>query len=98
MTYLSDLLKRGAIVCCDFCDTFKECEEHIEKMRQDYALAEFIAPVPEGWKIVPFGEVIPHAHREWDGKSWLYPRRGRSTMTPLYAKRSGYVLLYATPV
>lgn len=54
--------------------------------------------LPAGWKLLPEGEYVPPVHREANetGK-WLQPRRCQSTMTPIYARVSGYVRAFAVP-
>ena len=58
---------------------------------------------PPGWRLLCEGEPIPTAHREftrngdnWSG--WCEPRRCHSTMTPLRAEKSGWVLGFAVPL
>ena len=55
--------------------------------------------VPAGWKLLPEGERVPPVHREAkeDG-AWCQPRRCCSTMTPIYARVSGYVRAFAVPL
>lgn len=52
----------------------------------------------EGWKLLPEGEYIPPVHMEAkeDG-AWCMQRRCQSTMTPIYARVSGYVRAFAVP-
>lgn len=88
--------------CCDFCETREEIDRHVTRMAAIYGRDETgneIIP-PAGWKVIPFGAAIPALHREWlKGCQWgAMPRRGRSTMTPIYARPSGHVLAFAEPV
>lgn len=58
---------------------------------------------PPGWRLLPEGEWVPHRHREFmrngrDWSGWCAPRRQHSTMTPIYACVSGWVLAIAVPV
>lgn len=90
---------RAWTCCCDFHDDPEEIKQHLLRMQREYGRAENgeeIVP-PEGWKILPFREEVPSAHREFIGSRWAAPRLGRSTMTPIWAKRAGNVLAFAVP-
>ena len=55
---------------------------------------------PNGYKLVPQGHEIPHRHRVlvWDGKeryTWAAERSCRSTMTPVWARVSGWDIAFA---
>ena len=51
---------------------------------------------PSGWKIIPEGGNIPHVHRYYmEGRGWSEATRTISTMTPIYARRWGYMMAFA---
>lgn len=87
------------MTCCDFCDTEADVAAHMARLRAEYESAAARVPLPAGWKLVPFGDPVPHAHRAYcqHNKFWLPARRQRSTMTPMFARPHGWDLLYATP-
>lgn len=95
-----ELWKRRWTVCCDFHDDPKEIQAHLVQMEKEYGRTkegELIVP-PAGWKILPFREIVPHIHREWIlHAGWAFPRRCRSTMTPIFAAVSGWVRVLAVP-
>jgi len=85
----------GALVCA--CCGFVNASLLAPDRRRDL-YAKNIEP-PKGWRLVRFGHEVPHAHREYiQGVGWDRPRRCRNTMTPLWARVSGDVLAFATPI
>ena len=53
---------------------------------------------PSGWTMIQEGGRIPHVHRYYmEGHGWSEPKRTISTMTPVYARRWGYMLAFAIP-
>lgn len=94
------LYTRRWSVCCDFHDDPKDIQEHLAKIQKQYGFTKEGDPIiaPKGWKILPFREIVPQVHREYDKLAgWCSPRQCRSTMTPIFASISGYVLAYAVP-
>lgn len=58
---------------------------------------------PDGWVILPEGQPVPSAHREFNVDEcgrwiWCCPRQCRSTMTPIEAGIWGHVVAFAVPV
>lgn len=89
--------------CCDFHDTHEDIREHLLRMCRAYGWTshgEVIMP-PPGWRVLLFRELIPNGlHREYiDGFGWARERRGRSTVTPIYASIAGNaVRAFAVPI
>lgn len=53
---------------------------------------------PAGWQMIPEGGRVPHVHRYYiEGHGWSDPKRTISTMTPIYARRWGYMMAFAVP-
>jgi hypothetical protein len=94
------LYARRWSVCCDFHDDPKDIQEHLAEIQKQYGFTKDGKPIiaPKGWKILPFREIVPEVHREYDKfAGWCFPRRCCGTMTPIYATVSGWVLAFAVP-
>lgn len=88
--------------CCDYCPPDKKAA-HIERQRAEYTEYTAKYPPPEGWRVIPFGADIPNGHIVLDcmalyGPRWLDRPRNRSTVTPIWAKRAGWMGLFAEKV
>lgn len=88
--------------CCDFHDEPEDMAAHLAKWEAAYGKhVDGVTPIaaPPGWRILPFLEYLPNSlHREFNSYSgWLMPRKGISTMSPMFARPSGKTLAFAVP-
>lgn len=100
MTDLTKLQSRAWTVCCDFHDRSEDIQAHLLRWQAEYGKTKDGVEIlpPEGWKILPFLTVIHGPHREYHNEyGWLSPRRGISTMTPIFARPSGVTRVFAVP-
>lgn len=89
----------SALSCCDFCGSDTERRAHTRALCAEYEQWTLEVAPREGWRVLRFGEDIPPHHQAFQKhiRRWV-EHRSRSTMTPMWARRSGWDVLWAVPI
>lgn len=87
------------LACCDFCESDIERRAHTDAMAAEYRRWSLEIAPPPGWRVLPFGAEVPQHHMVFQKHimRWI-EHETRSTMTPMWARRYGWDMLWATPI